>query len=194
MSKFIFSVVSLSLFGLLYLGVFSTNAEAGNGSIAPAAANCAEVCTSASDPCDGTNTLCLCDTITGEADCLGTDGDDVMCGTDENETFRSGEGDDIICAGGGDDILHGGWGCDDLQGEGDATAGAGDELHGGHCADSHIGGDGDGTDDCYGGWGNDTFNNCDGTVKQGQTDDFKKDRGCVSVICGNVIPTPTPAP
>lgn len=183
MRKFLFSLVSLTFFGILYLGVFSTNAEAGNGSLPPIPADCATVCASASLPCDGTNTLCLCDTITGVADCLGTDGNDVMCGTSANETFRSGEGDDIICAGGGDDMLHGGWGCDDLQGEDDDTVG--DELHGGHCADSHDGGDDTGTDDCYGGWGNDTFNDCNGTVKQGKTVDFKKDRGCVSVICGN---------
>jgi len=186
MSKFLFSLVSLSFFGILYFGVFSTNVEAGGTppSIAPNPADCATVCASASLPCDGTNTLCLCNTITGVADCVGTDGDDVMCGTSANETFRSGEGDDIICAGGGDDILHGGWGCDDLQGEGDYIVG--DELHGGHCADSHIGGAGAGTDDCYGGWGDDSIN-CDGTVKYGQTDDFKQDRGCVSVGCGNVM-------
>ena len=186
MRKFLFSLVSLSFFAFIYLGVFSSNVEAGGSpppSIAPAAAVCATACSTAILPCDGTNTLCLCDTITGVADCLGTDGDDTMCGTSANETFRAGEGDDIICAGGGDDILHGGWGCDDLQGEEDDSVG--DELRGGHCADSHIGGDGAGIDDCYGGWGDDTFS-CDGTVKEGKTVDFRKDRGCVSVICGNV--------
>ena len=85
MRKFLFSLVSLSLFSLLYLGVFSINVEAGGSpppSIAPTAADCATVCTgvTGATPCDGTNSTCLCTTDTLTADCLGTDGNDVMCG------------------------------------------------------------------------------------------------------------------
>jgi len=184
MSKFIFSLMCVGFFAFFYLGVFSSNVEAGAHSIAPPLANCttsgpSQVCSgvTSATPCDGTNSICLCTTTTiSGTDCLGTDGDDIMCGTSANETFRSGEGDDIICAGGGADFLHGGWGCDDLQGEA-----GNDVLRGGHCADRHNGGNG--TDDCYGGWGFDIIESCGGTEKPGQSNDHKKDRGCGSDFC-----------
>jgi len=181
MSKLIFSLMCVGFFAFFYLGVFSSNVEAGHvaNSDAPGLVDCNLNAICGIDPPTTcpimTAGRCLCPGAS--ADCFGTAGDDIICGSNTGEEIFAGEGDDIVCAGGGADFLHGGWGCDDLQGEG-----GGDTLQGGHCADSHDGGSG--TDTCRGGWGDDTAINCN-TYKPGKTDDFKKHRGCISVICGN---------
>jgi len=190
MRKFLFSLVSLSFFAVFYLVVFSSNVEAGlscppNQSIAPTPVTCGVVCPASPVAiCPALNASDTCNCPGASADCFGTDGDDIICGSDTGEEIFAGEGDDIVCAGDGDDILHGGWGCDDLQGEGDADdGGIGDDLRGGHCADSLIGDTDDDADDCRGGWGADDIDECAGINKPGKTCDHKKDRGCDSSFC-----------
>jgi len=172
MRKFIYLAMFVVSLAFLYLVAFSSNVEAG-GSVAPTPANCYDVC-DAGETCPTLDTNGACNCPGYGAPCSGTDGDDTICGTSAYEEIFAGKGDDIVCDGGGGDLVHGGWGCDDLQGEDDTLAAT---LHGGHCADSHTATEG-AVNNCFGGWGDDYFEDCDSGGVEGQTDDHNSQGEC----------------
>ena len=110
-----------------------------------------------------------------------TTGNDVIWGSPERDVIKAARGDDTVCGNDGGDVLLGSFGFDWLNGN-DGE----DFIYGGHhhdtllCGGVDATGDGD-QDAARGGWGLDTFLNCDeaepeeDNVKQGQEDCHKKD-------------------
>ncbi len=109
-----------------------------------------------------------------------TTGDDVIYGSPEADVIKAARGNDTVCGNDGDDFLLGSFGNDWLDGGEDA-----DTIRGSHgedtllCGGADATGDGE-TDTAKGGWGADTFENCDeaepefDVVKQGKPGDHPR--------------------
>ena len=142
MRKFLFSLVSLSFFAFLYLGVFSSNVEAGH---IPPPVVCGTVCSAVGTlPTCPTGAGVACDCPGASADCHGTKFDDIIYGSDTGETIFAGKGNDQVCAFDGNDVVRAGFGDDRVNG-------------------------GNGDDTIYGGWGEDNLwgGNDDDTIHGG---------------------------